>query len=171
MQRGERRTLLPEMLAGLQLCLTYSERNEPMDIDPYVVLLDAQDKAHRDEDLIFFGNVCSLCGSVTYQETNRQMLVKLSTLPAEVEKVAVVFSIYGERAQDNFSKLAEVALQIKVSDKEVWRFPIIDLSIERTIVAALLYRYQGQWKLNAVGAGYQQGLERLLREYGLEVIE
>lgn len=171
LQRGERRTLLPEMLAGLQLCLTYSERNEPMDIDPYVVLLDAQDKAHRDEDLIFFGNVCSLCGSVTYQETNRQMLVNLSTLPAEVEKVAVVFSIYGERAQDNFSKLAEVALQIKVSDKEVWRFPIIDLSIERTIVAALLYRYQGQWKLNAVGAGYQQGLERLLREYGLEVIK
>ena len=99
------------------------------------------------------------------------MLVNLSTLPAEVEKVAVVFSIYGERAQDNFSKLAEVALQIKVSDKEVWRFPIIDLSIERTIVAALLYRYQGQWKLNAVGAGYQQGLERLLREYGLEVIK
>lgn len=171
LQRGERRALPPEMLDGLQMSLTYSERNEHMDIDPYVVLLDTQDKAHRDEDLIFFGNVRSLCGSVTYQETDKQMLLVLSAVPAEVEKVAVVFAIYGERPQDNFSKLAEVALQIKVSNKEIWRFPIIDLTVERTIVAAQLYRYRGQWKLNAIGSGYAQGLERLLREYGLEVIE
>lgn len=170
LQRGERRALPPEMEHELKLSLTYTERSEHLDIDPYVVLLDQQGMAHRDEDLIFFGNMRSLCGSVTYQEADKVMQLTLTAVPAEVQKLAVVFAIYGDSV-NNFSKLSEIALQLKLGTEEVWRFPIIDLTAERTIVAAEIYRYHGQWKLNAVGAGYKEGLERLLRDYGLEIIE
>lgn len=170
LQRGERRNLSPEMIQNLQVSLTYTERNDHLDIDPYVVLLNAQGRAQRDEDLIFFGNVRSQCGSVVYQEAEKMMSLSLTTLPIEVEKVSVVFAIYGDDTGNNFSKLKDPALQVKQNGREIWRFPIIDLTAERTIVAAEFYRYKGQWKMNAVGAGYKQGLERLLADYGLEVL-
>lgn len=171
LQRGERRVLPPEMERDLKLSLTYTERGEHLDIDPYIVLLDQQGAAHRDEDLIFFGNMRSLCGSVVYQEADKVMQLTLATIPETVQKLAVVFAIYGDNQADNFSKLSEIALQLKLGTEELWRFPIIDLTAERTIVAAEIYRYHGQWKLSAVGAGYREGLERLLRDYGLEIIE
>ena len=144
-------------------------KRQHLDIDPYIVLLDQQGAAHRDEDLIFFGNMRSLCGSVVYQEADKVMQLTLATIPETVQKLAVVFAIYGDNQADNFSKLSEIALQLKLGTEELWRFPIIDLTAERTIVAAEIYRYHGQWKLSAVGAGYREGLERLLRDYGLEI--
>ena len=42
-----------------------------------------------------------------------------------------------------------------------------DFSIETAIVIAELYRHNGEWKFNAVGAGYQGGLEALCRGYGV----
>ena len=171
LQRGERRALPAEMNHALQLTLTYTERQEVIDIDPYVVLLDKQGKAQRDEDLIFFGNVRSQCGSVLYQENDKQMSLCLEKVPASVERLAIIFSIYGEQTAATFARLADVALQVKSGGQELWRFPIIDLTVERTIVAAEIYRYHDQWKLNAVGAGYREGLARLLKDYGLDVIE
>lgn len=171
LQRGERRVLLAEMEQDLQFSLTYTERSEHLDIDPYIVMLDQQGKAQRDEDLIFFGNVRSQCGSVTYQEAAKKMQLSLASVPASVERLAIVYAVYGDNAGDNFSKLSEIALQLKIAERELWRFPIIDLTTERTIVAAEIYRYRGQWKLNAIGAGYREGLERLLRDYGLEIME
>lgn len=171
LKRGERKALTTEMCQELALTLTYTERREKIDIDPYIILLDTQKKAHRDEDLIFFGHTSSLCGGVQYNEADKKMQLNLQKLSANVDRLAVVYSIYSDGNVDNFSKLTEVALQMKVNDKEQWRFPIEDLTIERTIVAAEIYRHNGQWKINAIGAGYRDGLERLCQEYGLEIAQ
>ncbi|MDJ0538364.1 MAG: TerD family protein, partial [Microcystis sp. M53603_WE2] len=40
-----------------------------------------------------------------------------------------------------------------------------DYSIETALIMAELYRKDGQWSLNAVGSGYQGGLQALLDRY------
>ena len=44
-----------------------------------------------------------------------------------------------------------------------------DFSIETAIVAGELYKYNGEWKFNAVGSGFQGGLAALCGHYGIEV--
>ena len=44
-----------------------------------------------------------------------------------------------------------------------------DYSIETAVVVAELYRHGGEWKFNAVGSGYQGGLEALCGAYGVQL--
>ena len=43
-----------------------------------------------------------------------------------------------------------------------------DFSIETAVVVGELYRHNGEWKFNAVGSGYQGGLEALCAAYGIQ---
>ena len=53
---------------------------------------------------------------------------------------------------------------------EVLKFDLVEeFSIETAIVVCEIYRYNGEWKFNAVGSGYQGGLEALCRSYGVNV--
>ena len=50
------------------------------------------------------------------------------------------------------------------------RFDLVEeFSIETALVVCEIYRYNGDWKFNAVAAGYQGGLEALCRAYGVNV--
>ena len=42
-----------------------------------------------------------------------------------------------------------------------------DFSIETAVVVGELYRHGGEWKFNAIGSGYQGGLESLVKDFGL----
>lgn len=173
LQRGQRMALPQALLQDMKLVLTYTERNEPVDLDPYVFLLDGQNMAHRDEDLIFFGNPQSPCGGVVYQEEGVKKIIRmqLEKLPTAVERVGLCYAIYGDRVENNFSKLKEAAVQLFSGQKELLRLPLNDLNVERTVVAIEFYRYKGQWKLNAIGSGYRDGLKRLCESYGLEIAD
>ena len=41
--------------------------------------------------------------------------------------------------------------------------------IETAVVVGELYRYNGEWKFNAIGSGFQGGLAALCGHYGIEV--
>ena len=50
--------------------------------------------------------------------------------------------------------------------QEAVRYDLVeDYSIETALIMAELYRKDGKWRLNAVGAGYQGGLQVLLDRY------
>ena len=44
-----------------------------------------------------------------------------------------------------------------------------EFSIETAIVVCEIYRHGNDWKFNAVGSGYQGGLEALCRSFGINV--
>lgn len=44
-----------------------------------------------------------------------------------------------------------------------------DFSIETAIVVGEIYRHNGEWKFNAIGSGFQGGLEALCVNYGVNV--
>ncbi len=59
---------------------------------------------------------------------------------------------------------------IQADAREVLRFDLMEeFSVETALVVCEIYRKGGEWKFNAVGAGYQGGLEALCRAYGVNV--
>ena len=44
-----------------------------------------------------------------------------------------------------------------------------EFSIETALVVCEIYKKNGEWKFNAVAAGYRGGLEALCRAYGVNV--
>jgi tellurium resistance protein TerD len=56
------------------------------------------------------------------------------------------------------------------SNEELIHFDLgEDFSIETAIVVGELYRYNGEWKFNAIGSGFHGGLAALCNNFGISV--
>ena len=44
-----------------------------------------------------------------------------------------------------------------------------DFSIETAVVVCEIYRHNGEWKFNALGSGFEGGLEALCKNFGVNV--
>ncbi len=80
-----------------------------------------------------------------------------------MHKIVVVVTIHeAEQRSQNFG-LRIVNAQ---TNQEAARYDLTeDCSVETAMIMAELYRKDGEWRLNAVGAGYQGGLQALLDRY------
>lgn len=95
----------------------------------------------------------------------------LSSVPADVAKIAFTITIYeaAERSQ-NFGQVSRAYARIvnDANEEELVRFDLgEDFSIETGVVVGELYRNGSEWKFNAIGSGYKDGLAGLTRDYGL----
>ena len=106
------------------------------------------------------------------------MLIDFSKVPADVEKIAITVTIYDADVRNqNFGQVSNayvrVAKQASVDDMkgvEVLHFDLgEEFSVETAIVACEFYRHGGEWKFNAIGAGYQGGLRVLCQSFGVSV--
>lgn len=171
LKKGQRISCKDLALDKIKLKINYGAKNSEMDIDPYVFLLDKNNKAHNDENLVFFGNKSSLCGGITLLENASETTIELNLkiVSNQIDRIAVAYSIYGDNPNFNFSKVINPSILIFSDGIEKMRFSPEDLFIETTIVFVEFYRYKGEWKLSTVGAGYRDGLKRLCESYGLIV--
>ena len=68
-----------------------------------------------------------------------------------------------------YVRVAKIAA-VGETGEEVLKFDLgEEFSVETAIVVCEIYKNNGEWKFNAVGAGYQGGLEALCRQYGVNV--
>lgn len=160
---------------------------QDFDLDACVFLLGANGKVLKDEDFIFYNNLTARDGAVKHMGDNRTgegegddetIIIDFAKVPAEIEKIAVTVTIFNaEQNHQNFGQVSNSYVRvIKVDNpddtngEEVLRFDLVEeFSIETAIVVCEIYRYNGDWKFNAVAAGYQGGLEALCRSYGVNV--
>lgn len=149
----------------------YTKKLRDMEIDPYVFLLDKNNKAAEDDKLVFFGNKKSKDTGVEIKEAENgsAVFLHLNKIDSDVERLSIAYAIYGENPNHNFSKIVDFRVKIKSDGVEKMIFQPEDLFAETTIVAVEFYRYQGKWKINTVGAGYKDGLKRLCESYGLSI--
>lgn len=97
----------------------------------------------------------------------------LPKIPDHIEKVAVTVTIYdAEQRRQNFGQVSNSYVRVLNTDneEEILRYDLgEEFSIETAITVCEIYRYNGEWKFSAVGAGFEGGLEALCRNYGLSV--
>ena len=106
------------------------------------------------------------------------LIIDFSKVPSDIQKIAITVTIYDaqERGQNfgqvsnAYVRVARMANENDMVGTEVLKFDLAEeFSIETALVVCEIYKNGADWKFNAVGAGYQGGLEALCRTYGVNV--
>ncbi|MDR3091625.1 MAG: TerD family protein [Clostridiales bacterium] len=190
LSKGQRVTLDKTMtlaLVGLGWDTNKYDGGADFDLDVSAFLLNASGKVSGDADFIFYNNLKSRNDAVIHTGDNltgagdgddETLLVDFSKVPADVEKIAVTVTIYDAAARsqnfgqvsNSYVRLAKRADQNDMKGTELLRFDLVeDFSVETAVVVCELYRHASEWKFNAVGSGYQGGLNSICRDYGVSV--
>jgi tellurium resistance protein TerD len=145
-----------------------------------VFLLGENEKLVSDQHLIFYNNPKSpdpahcvehmgdnLTGAG--EGDDEVVLLNLTKVPDEVKKIVFVVTIHeADQRGQNFGQVHNAFVRlIDVKTKnEVLRYDLTeDYSIETALIMTEIYRKDGEWRISAVGAGYQGGLQAILNRY------
>lgn len=159
------------------------------DLDASAFICGANGKVQSDEDFVFYNNpdwknhtVWSsgddTSGGNSEEGDDEQIFIDFSKLPSWVEKIAITVTIHDAvNRRQNFGQVSNAYVRVAKVQNEfdtvgetVIQFDLEEeFSIETALVVCEIYRKNGEWKFNAVAAGYQGGLEALCRNYGVNV--
>ncbi|MGK7945368.1 MAG: TerD family protein [Microcystaceae cyanobacterium] len=186
LNKGERISLekvspgLEAVMTGLGWDIKQVDTGSDFDLDVSVFMLGENEKLIGDEYFIFYNNLKSpdpdhavehLGDNLTGagEGDDEVVLVNLKKMPTEVQKLAFVATIHqAEERKQNFGQVTNAFIRlVDVKTKEeVLRYDLTeDYSIETALIIAEIYKKQGEWRMNAVGAGYQGGLQAILNRY------
>ena len=152
------------------------------DLDSAAFLLDENDKVNADTDFVFYNNLKHSSGAVEHLGDNltgegdgddEQVKVDLSLVPQNISKIAFTVTIHEalERRQ-NFGQVSNSYVRVIDEDtnQELLNYELgEDFSIETAIVVCEIYRHNGEWKFNALGSGFEGGLEALCKNFGVNI--
>lgn len=173
---------LKKIMVGLGWDVNEFDSGATFDLDAAAFMVGETGKCPTEKEFIFYGNLEHASGSVKHMGDNltgdgdgddEQIFVDLSLIPANVTKIAFTVTIYdADKKNQNFGQVSNSFIRI-VDDEtntEIVRYDLgEDFSIETAVVVGELYRYNGEWKFNAIGSGFQGGLAALCGHYGIEV--
>lgn len=135
-----------------------------IDCDASVLMLDGNGKLTSKEDVIFFQNLKSRCGSVMHSGDNltgdgdgddEQIVVELSKIPAKYEKIVFLVNIYDCKNRNQHFGMIQNAF-IRAVDAsngtELLKYNLSDNYSGKTcLFAGEIYRRDGEWKFAALG--------------------
>jgi tellurium resistance protein TerD len=152
------------------------------DLDASAICVGTDGKVISDNHFIFFNNMTSPEGAVAHMGDNRTgegdgddevIKVNLTTLPAEIDKVVFVVSIYdAEGRSQNFGSVRNAYIRVcnEAGGAEIARYDLTeDASVETAMVFGEVYRNGADWKFKAVGQGYSTGLRGIAQDFGVNV--
>ena len=190
LQKGQRVSLDKTMkfaLVGLGWDTNRYDGGHDFDLDASVFMLGENGKLLRDEDFIFYNNLNGRDGAVVHTGDNltgdgdgddEVIIINFDKIPSEIKKLAICVTIHdAEARRQNFGQVSNAYIRIaKLADEfdtvgePVLKFDLEEeFSIETALVVAEVYQRNGEWKFNAVAAGYQGGLEAICRSFGANV--
>ena len=152
------------------------------DLDASVIGCDANGKVISDSYFVFFNNLKSPDGSIEHTGDNttgegdgddEAIKVNLAAVPAEIDKVVFIVSIYeADTRGQSFGQVRNAYIRVlnQTDNAEIARYDLSeDASSETAMVFAELYRNAGEWKFRAVGQGYATGLRGIALDFGVNV--
>ena len=172
---------MKKMLVGLGWDVRATD-GEAFDLDSSAFLLTITGKVRGDADFIFYNQAKSADGSVEHTGDNRTgagsgddeaILVDLSRVPADIEKISVCVTIHeAEARRHNFGMVAAAYIRCvnAETNSEVAKYDLSeDASVETAMIFGEIYRHAGDWKFKAIGQGFKGGLGPLAKNFGVSV--
>lgn len=150
------------------------------DLDASVICLDKDGKIRDPANVIYFGNLGHKSGAITHLGDNltgagdgddEQILVDLSQLPPEINKLVFTVNIYEcvARRQDfSIVKNAFVRLVNTSSNQELAKYNLSGSEYQgmTRMIMAEIYNHHNEWKMAAIGNGVKaNGLKELMQAY------
>ncbi|MGK7897575.1 MAG: TerD family protein [Xenococcus sp. (in: cyanobacteria)] len=186
LKKGQRVSLekvapgLSDVFIGLGWDTKVTDGGYDFDLDASVFLLGANEKLISDNHFIFYNNLTSPDPNKSVQHMGDNLTgvgegddevikINLPKVPSEIKKIVVTVTIHeADKRSQNFGQVSNAFMRVvnNSNKQEVVRYDLTeDYSIETALIMTELYRKDGEWRVNAVGAGYQGGLQALLDRY------
>ena len=169
---------LTKVVVGLGWDVNRYDGGDKFDLDAAAFMLGANGKVRSDADFIFYNNKNGQ--GVTHTGDNRtgegdgddeQITVDLDKLDSDVDKIVFVVNIYmAKMRRQSFGdvKNAFIRLVDENTGAELFRYNLSDGSVDKVacLIFAELYKYNGEWKFNAIGEGTKEAsVEKLASLY------
>ena len=188
LQKGQKVSLtkgnpgLKNIMIGLGWDVNRYDGGADFDLDAAVFMLGENGKTPTSDEFIFYGNLVHKSGAIEHMGDNltgqgdgddEQIKVDLTKVPENIQKMDFTVTIYeADKRRQNFGQVDNAYIRIvdESTKEELIRYDLgEDFSIETAVVVGEIYRYNGEWKFNAIGSGFQGGLAALCGNFGIEV--
>lgn len=173
---------IKNIMIGLGWDTNKYDGGQEFDLDASAFICGENGKVLSDENFVFYNNPIDPSKSIVYGGDNRTgegdgddetISIELEKVPANVARINFSVTIHDalQRSQ-NFGQVTNSYIRVVNTDNnnELLRFDLgEDFSIETAVVVAEIYRHGGEWKFNAIGSGFEGGLESLCKNFGVNV--
>lgn len=173
---------LSRIVVGLGWDTNKYSTGADFDLDAMAFLLGGNQKVTNNKDFVYYGNLKHMSGGVEHLGDNltgggggddEQIKINLPSVPDNIERIVFAVTISeAESRNQNFGQVSNAFVRIvdEMSNKEIIRFDLKeDFSTETAVVVGELYRYNSEWKFNAIGSGFKGGLKTLCVNYGVDM--
>lgn len=167
--RGQRVKLADLGLDGQPFSIALTLANGGLVVDSACFGLDAARKLSDERYMTFFNQPASPCGAVRLAGDGR-FDFDLAKLPASIDSLTLTLAIDGAGTMSKLGSCLAI-LTRGGSTAATYAFDGSQFSAERAIMLLELYRKDGQWRLNAVGQGFNGGLDALVTHFGGSVAD
>jgi len=177
LQKGQRESLSSAVFTiGLGWDTNATSTGVDFDLDASIFVLGENKKLLSDSHFIFYNNLKSPDGSVEHTGDNltgdgdgddEQVNIDLSKIDANASEICIVVTIHdAEARKQNFGQVRNSFVRVVEGTNELLKYELEeDFSIETAVEFGRIYRKNGEWKFEAVGAGMKGGLEDFLSKY------
>ena len=169
---------LDKMTVGLGWDANQSDTGSAFDLDASIFLVGANGKTISDGDFVFYNNLKSTDGSVEHlgdsltgegDGDDEKVNVTLSKVNPDIQEIIFVVTIHeAEVRRQNFGQVSNAFIRIvdDMTGKEITKYDLDeDYSNETAIEFGKLYRRDGTWRFQAVGSGFNAGLQGFVDKY------
>ncbi|MFC9438615.1 TerD family protein [Nocardia sp. NPDC057030] len=164
---------LPDDVVHIDVVIGWTESE--IEVDGSALLLGADGKVRCDGDFVFYNQPESVDGAVrflgmsaTEEGAQARIAVDLSAVSESVHTVALV----GSLGIGTFGELGKLTLKVvDAAGHSLAEYTTADATTESAFVFGEVYRRGREWKVRAVGQGWESGLAGLATHFGVEVDE
>ena len=164
-------------VVGLGWDTNTTDTGGDFDLDTSAFLLNANAKIPSPEYFVFYNNLKSPDGSVEHTGDNlsgagdgddESIKVDLAKIDASIQEILFVVTIHDSAGKKNFGQVRNAFIRVydEATKNEILKYELgEDFSIETGITFGKLYKRNNEWKFEAVGSGYQGGLQAFVDRY------
>lgn len=138
------------------------------EVDVSAYLLTSSRKVEGDDGMVFYGQTSVQGVSVSLNQADRYAIftVQTDTLKSSIETIA--FCIALDNSADPSRRLEDLQSVQVIAGELSYEIPLKGMS-EQALILVEVYRRNGQFKLRAVGQGFNGGLGPLATSFGVDV--
>lgn len=125
-----------------------------------------------DPELSVIGSIDDEDGKTSEDGDDETMDIDLSKVRSDIQEIIITVSIYEyEKRKQNFGQVERAYVRLykpghEKEGAEEYRYDLTeDFSTCASIEFCRLYRYNGEWKIQALGIGHKGGLEELVSKF------
>lgn len=156
----------------------FAPKPQPIDCDASALLLQNGHLRGKD-DVVYFGNLRHATGTVQHMGDNltgagdgddEQIVVDLASIPTVYDRIVLVVNIYqAVQRRQHFGMIQNAFIRLvdARNNKEMCKYNLTEnYSGMTAMVFGEVYRYNGEWKFNAIGQGTNDpGIGELANRY------